>query len=142
MQVNETPILEVTFVTLTENSSVITNDPQGPWKHPHHQNKLLGHMSMHSMALKLPQYFYLLMEKPLGCYFQVRFLYNQVTQCDQKTPIPASSRWHVRSKKASTLISATTSAHLPEPVSTDLIITSDSVSTNPTWKDRLRGWSM
>ena len=48
-----------------------------------------------NMALKLPQYFYLLMEKPLGCYFQVRSLYYQEGQCNQKTPIPISSRWQV-----------------------------------------------
>ena len=34
----KTPILEVIFVTLTENSSVLTNDTQGPQKYPHNQN--------------------------------------------------------------------------------------------------------
>ena len=34
---HETPILEVIFLTLTENSSVITNDTQGPQKYPHHR---------------------------------------------------------------------------------------------------------
>ena len=53
-----------------------------------------------NMALKLPQYFYLLMEKPVGCSFQVRSTYYQVTQCNQKKPVPVSSSWHVRSKKA------------------------------------------
>ena len=32
--VHETSILEVFFVTLTENSSVVTNDTQGPQKYP------------------------------------------------------------------------------------------------------------
>ena len=41
-----------------------------------------------------------------------------------------------------TLITATTSVHLPKPVSTDLIIKSDLVLTNPIGKDGLRGWSM
>ena len=41
-----------------------------------------------NMALKLPQYFYLLMEKPLGRYFQVRSPYYQMAKCNQKTPIP------------------------------------------------------
>ena len=27
-------ILEVTFVSLTENSSIMTNNTQGPWKYP------------------------------------------------------------------------------------------------------------
>ena len=30
-----TPILELTFLTLTENSSVVINDTQGPHKYPH-----------------------------------------------------------------------------------------------------------
>ena len=45
-----------------------------------------------NMALKLPRYFNLLMEKPLGCYFQVQSPYYQATQCNQKTSIPVSSR--------------------------------------------------
>ena len=59
MQAHETLILEVIFVTLTENSSVIKNDTQGLQKDLHHQ----------LMALKLSQYFHLLIEKPLGRYF-------------------------------------------------------------------------
>ena len=51
-----------------------------------------------NMALKLPQYFYLLMEKPLGCYFQVWSTYYQGAQCNQKTLIPYD--W---SNKTSTL---------------------------------------
>ena len=45
-----------------------------------------------NMALKLRQYFYLLMEKPLGGYFHVRSAYYQTAQCNQKTPIPVPSR--------------------------------------------------
>ena len=37
-----------------------------------------------NMALKLPQYFYLLMEKPLGHYFQVQSL---------------TIRWHIATRK-------------------------------------------
>ena len=33
----ETPIPEVIFVTVTENSSAVTNDTQGPQKNPHHR---------------------------------------------------------------------------------------------------------
>ena len=40
---------------------------------------------MHNMAPKLPQYFYLLMEKPIGCSFHVQSPYHQATQCSQKT---------------------------------------------------------
>ena len=36
----------------------------------------------------------------------------------------------------------TNHVHLPKPVSTDLIIMSDSVLTNPIGKDGVRGWSM
>ena len=38
-----------------------------------------------NMALNLPRYFYLLMDKPLGRYFQVRSSYYQAAQCNQKT---------------------------------------------------------
>ena len=34
---SETPMLEVIFVTLTENSFVVTNDTQGCRKYPHHR---------------------------------------------------------------------------------------------------------
>ena len=53
-----------------------------------------------NMALKLPRYFYLLMEKPLGHYFQVWSPYYQAAQCNQITPIAVSSRWQVKSEKA------------------------------------------
>ena len=80
------------------------------------------------------------MEKPLGRYFQVWSPYYQVAQCNQKTLIPAPSWQQVRSERAkkgsaSTLITATTSVHLPQPVSTDLTIKPDSVLTNPIGKD-------
>ena len=39
---------------------------------------------------------------------------------------------------ASTLITATTSVHLPKPASTDLTIKPDSVLANPIGKDRVR----
>ena len=86
-----------------------------------------------NMALKLPWYFYLLMEKPLGRYFQVWSPYCQVAQCNQKTPIPISSGWQVRSektKKRLTLITTTTSIHFPKPISTDLTIKPNSVLTS------------
>ena len=53
-----------------------------------------------NMALKLAWYFYLLMEKPRGHYFQARSPYYQAAQCNQKTPIPICSRWQVWSEKA------------------------------------------
>ena len=37
---------------------------------------------------------------------------------------------------------ATTSVHLPKPVSTDLTIKPDSVLTNPIGKDGVQSWSM
>ena len=45
-----------------------------------------------NIALKLPWYFYLLMEKPLGRCFEVQSPYYKAAQCNQKTPIPVSSR--------------------------------------------------
>ena len=77
-----------------------------------------------NMAL-LPQYFYLLLEKPVGRHFQVWSPYYQAAQCYQKTPISVSSRWQVRyekARKASKLMTATTSVHLPKQVSTYLTI--------------------
>ena len=40
------------------------------------------------------------------------------------------------------IIAATTSIHLPKPVSTDLTIKPDSVLTNPIGKDGVRSWFM
>ena len=51
--------------------------------------------------------------------------------------------WESQKKRTSiTLITATTSVHLPKPVSTDLTIKPDSVLTNPIGKDGVRSWSM
>ena len=85
-------------------------------------------------------YFYQLMEKPLGCYFQVRSPYCQVALCNQKTTIHVSLRRQVTSEKSkkrqvSTLTTASTSVCLPEPVSTNLTIKLDSILTNPIGKD-------
>ena len=57
-------------------------------------------ISCENMALKLPRYFYLLIEKPLGCYFQIWSPYSQVEECKPKTPISVSSRLQVRFEKA------------------------------------------
>ena len=40
LRVHEAPILEVIFVALTENSSVVTNDTHEPWKYPYQWEKL------------------------------------------------------------------------------------------------------
>ena len=55
--------------------------------------------------------------------------------------------WQVRSEKpengqVSTLITAITTVHLPNPVSTDLTLKSDLVLTNPIGKERSWGWSV
>ena len=50
--------------------------------------------------------------------------------------------WESQKKISITLIKATTSAHLPKPVSTDLTIKPDSVLTNQIGKDGVRSWSM
>ena len=75
-----------------------------------------------NMTPKPLQYFYLLIEKPLGRFFQVWSPYYLVAQCNQKTLIFVSSRWQVGSEKAkkggtSILITATASVHVPQPVS-------------------------
>ena len=46
----------------------------------------------------------------------------------------------VLGQSPASLITATTSIHLPNPVSTDLTIKSDSVLTNPKGKGELQGW--
>ena len=89
---HETPIPEVIFVTLTENLSVVTNDTRDLRNIHTTGNSCRDALSCMNMALKLTQYFYLLMEKPLGRYFQVQSPYYQAAQCNQKTPIPVSSR--------------------------------------------------
>ena len=130
-------------MTLTENISVIINDTKGPQKYPSHRKKSRRDaLPYANMALKLPQYFYLLMEKPLGCYFQVwslpttklhsatrkhLFLYAQGDRSGLRKP---------KKGQASALITATTSIHLPKPVSFDLTIKTDSVLTNPIGKDQ------
>ena len=86
------------------------------------------------------------MEKPLGCYFRVQSPYYQVAQYDQKTPIPVSLQWQVRSEKAEKekalrLVTATTSIHFHKPVSTYQTIKFDSVSTNLIGQDGVQaGW--
>ena len=50
--------------------------------------------------------------------------------------------WESQKRISITLITATTSVHLPKPVSTDLTIKPDSVLTNPMGKDGMRSWSM
>ena len=68
-----------------------------------------------NMALKLRWYFYLLMEKPLGRYLQVLSPYYQVTKFNQKTPIPVSSRWLVKSDKAKKMTNINTNYIYHQP---------------------------
>ena len=50
--------------------------------------------------------------------------------------------WESQQRITIKLNTATTSVHLPKPVSTDLTIKPDSVLTNPIGKDGVRSWSM
>ena len=50
--------------------------------------------------------------------------------------------WESQKRISITLITATTSVHLPKPVSTDLTIKPDSVLTNPVGKDGVQSWWM
>ena len=50
--------------------------------------------------------------------------------------------WESQKRISITLITATTSVHLPKPVSTDLTIKPDSVLTNPMGKDGVQSLSM
>ena len=111
---------------------------------------------MHERGTKTTPVFYLLMEIPLDHYFQIWSPFYQ-----ERRPnlipfysfqnwflsIAVSSRCQVRSEKAKkgqalTLITAATSTHLPQPVSTDLTIKPDLVLTNPKGKDWVRIWLM
>ena len=72
------------------------------------RNRCRNALSCVNIALKLPWYFYLLMEKPLVYYFHVWPPYYQAAQCNQKTPILVSSRCQVRSEKAKKRININT----------------------------------
>ena len=81
------------------------------------------------------------MEKPLGCYFQVRPPHYQAEQCNQKKPtyscvFKVTDQVRESGKKISINTGHSyTSVHFPKPVSTDLKLKSDSVLTNPIGKD-------
>ena len=47
--VHDKPIPEVILFTLTESSSIITNDTQGSWKYSHYQKEQYGNTSMCDM---------------------------------------------------------------------------------------------
>ena len=85
--------------------------------HKHFQQILLFQIYLNEPYFRSNAFqYYLLMEKPLGRYFQVQSPYYQATQRNQKTPISASSRWQVKSEKAKTgwaqtLITATTNVY-------------------------------
>ena len=86
-------------LTLIENSSVVTMTPSNI-RNIHTTGKSCRDaLPCTNMALKLPQYFYLLMEKTLGYYFQVQSVYYQAVQCNQKNTYSCISRWQVRSEK-------------------------------------------
>ena len=98
-----------------------------------------------NMALKLTQYFYLLFWSLLPKL--VSLLSGSTVQPENTYSCILKVTGQVRSGKAIkrisiTLITATTSVHLPKPVSTDLTIKPDSVLTNPTGKDGVQSWSM
>ena len=94
------------------------------------------------MALKLPQYFYQLMEKPFGRYFQVQSLHYTVQPENTYSHILKVTGEVRESQKRISINTATTSIHLPKPVSADLKIKPDSVLTNPIGKDGVQSWLM
>ena len=69
-------------------------------------NSIFGHFScsgctsMCEHVTKTTLVFFMLMEKPLGHYFQVWSPYYLPAKCNQKTPLPVSSRWQIKSEKA------------------------------------------
>ena len=95
-----------------------------------------------NMALKLPRYFYLLMEKPLGSVSLLSGSTVQPEHTYSRILKVTGQVWESQKRISITLITATTSVHLPKPVSTDLTIKPDSVLTNPIGKDGVQSWSM
>ena len=93
--VHGAPILDLIFVTLTENSSVVTNYSKGTVKCPDHRKYLL----LNTMALKLPWVF-LPADGESSWSLQVWFPYDNTAQCNQETRFPVSLWWQVRSEKA------------------------------------------
>ena len=82
---------------------------------------------MCDMSLRLPQYFYLVMEKSRGRYFQVCSPYYQAAQCNRKVPTITSSRCQAKSEKVKKKKSININhcyhePYLPKSVSTDLLI--------------------
>ena len=91
-------VIEVIFMILTKNSSVVTNDNQRPRKYPRHQKHLQRYTCMHFHTLpKLPY------RGIFTCWWRsllsATSKFGQATQCNQKAPIPVSSGWLVRSEK-------------------------------------------
>ena len=89
-RLNEKPILEVIFVTFFKNSSVLINDTQGPGNTNTNGNICID-TSMSDIALNLPWYFWLLMGKSHGYYFQIWSPNYRVAQFNQETLTTASS---------------------------------------------------
>ena len=52
------------------------------------RNSFKDGLSCLNMALKLPQYFYLLIKKPVGCYFEVRSHFYQEATRKHRFPYP------------------------------------------------------
>ena len=131
--VYEVPIFEVIFVALTENSLVVTNDTQGP-------------PEIADMALQLPQYFYQPMEKILVATSKFGVLTIRWHSATRKHLFlyPQGDRSGLRKPKSKS-INTNYSYHqhyLPQPVSIDQTIISDSVLTNSVGKDGVQGWSI
>ena len=132
--VHETPVFEVIFTTLTENSSIITNDTKGP------QNiHITGYncsSTIHTQHDTKTTLVFLPVDGETSCLLLPS--YYHAARCNQKTTIPVS-RWQVRSQEvkieeASFLIIASKSVHLLTSVST--ILTSQ-IQLKPTQKKKM-----
>ena len=85
-----------------------------------------------TMALRLPQYFYLLIVATSTFGLLTIRRHSATRKHILKV---AGQVWESQKRISITLITATTSVHLPKPVSTDLTIKPDFVLTNPIGKD-------
>ena len=134
-------------MTFTENSSVVTNDTQGPQKYPHHRKYLQGRRSMRENGTKtIPVFLHAdgeaswsllpsLVSLLSGGTVQPENIYSRILKVKGQV-------WENHKRISITLITVTASAHLPKPDSTNLTIKPDSVLTNPIGKDGARSWSM
>ena len=131
--VYEAPIFEVIFVTLTENSLVVTNDTQGPPE--------IVDMALHYPSIFTNQWgrFLLLLPSLVSLLSGGTVQLENIYSCILKA---TGQVWESQKSKSINTNYSYHQHYLPQPVSTDQTIISDSVLTNSVGKDGVQGWSI